>query len=141
MNSLRSFRLIVPALVAAQQLAAAEADPAQLGQVLLNSVADTWDIKPPAFTISGEPALVSSTPQGLRLESKSALPASTDYFFAFRLKPAKGATSMVQIQMASMTTPDKKPLALNFSVALKEGQTNITYAASVTGTIVPGAKA
>src|SRR3954451_6775745 len=102
------FRFIVPALLAAQQLPAAEPDPAKLGQVLLNNVADTWDIKPPTFTISGEPALVSSTPQGLRLESKSALPAPTDYFFAFRLKPAKGATSTVQIQMASTITPDKK---------------------------------
>src|SRR3954469_9691736 len=118
MNSLRSFRLIVPALVAAQQLAAAEADPAQLGQVLLNSVADTWDIKPATFTISGEPAIVSSTAQGVRLESKSALPAATDYFFAFRLKPAKGATTTLQVQMACATLPDKKPQALNFSVSL-----------------------
>jgi hypothetical protein len=147
MNPLRSFRPIVPALLVAgalatQHLPAAEPPPdsAKLGQILLNSVADTWDIKPPTFTISGEPAIVSSTPQGVRLESKSAMPASTDYFFAFRLKPAKGATSIVQIQMASGTLPDKKPQALNFSVSLKEGTTNITYGASVTGTIAPGAK-
>lgn len=147
MKSFRSFRLLVPALIATGlcapcHLPAAEPppDPAKLGGILLNSVADTWDIKPATFTISGEPAIVSTTAQGVRLESKSTLPASTDYFFAFRLKPAKGATSTVQIQMASGTTPDNKPLALNFNVSLKEGQTNITYAASVTGTTAPGAK-
>src|SRR3954464_2623530 len=127
MNPPRSFLALRPAVLltavfATQQVWAAELepDPAKLGVILLNSVADTWDIKPAAFTISGEPAIVSSTPQGVRIESKSALPASTEYFFAFRLKPSKGATSTLQVQMACATLPDKKPQALNFSVALKE---------------------
>jgi hypothetical protein len=142
MNPLRSFRPFVCGLLLTQPLFSAEAPPeaAKLGEILLNSVADTWDIKPGSFTISGEPAIVSTTPQGVRLESKSALPASTDYFFAFRLKPAKGATSTLQIQMACATLPDKKPQALNFSVALKEGTTNVSYGASVQGVIAPGGK-
>lgn len=116
------------------------ADPAKLAQVLGPGGAESWTITPPMFTVSGEPALVAPAGTGLTLESKASQPAASEFFFAFRLKPAKGSSASVSIQLGSGLRPDKTPQALHFSASLTSGLTYVSYATSVQGGKPPAAQ-
>src|SRR4051812_12092233 len=107
------------------------ADPAKLAQVLGRGGADGWTITPAAYTVSAEPALAASSAAGVTLKSKAGQAAPGEYFFAFRLKPAKGGSAHVNLQMACGVRPDKTPQSLSFSVARTSELTSVNYAASV----------
>jgi hypothetical protein len=81
-------------------------DAVKLAQVLGQRGADGWIITPAKVALSGEPALVAAAP-GMTLESKASQAAPGEYFFAFRLRPAKGALANVNLQMACGPRPDK----------------------------------
>ncbi len=126
---------LLGALSVAHVLCAADAvvDPAKVAKVLGPGGADSWTIKPAAYAVSDEPALVSSAAPGVTLESKAVQAAPSEYFFAFRLKPIKAGSSSVRIQLACATRPDKTQQALNFSVGFTNGQKYVTYSASGQG--------
>lgn len=107
-------------------------DPAKLAAVLGPGGADNWTTTPATAMLTAEPAIISPA-GGMNLVGKTNHPAPSEQFFAFRLKPAKGAGASVSLQLAAGERPDKTPQALNFSVSLSGGLTYVSYSASVQG--------
>src|SRR5260370_29279547 len=96
------------------------ADPAKLAEVL-GSAAD-WKLNPAQPVLGGEPGPPTiSAPAGLNLESSGKQAAPSECVLSFRLKPAKGASAYVQLQMACAERPDKTAQVLNFSVGTTAG--------------------
>jgi hypothetical protein len=117
------------------------ADPARLAEVLGRGGADSWTITPAAYTVTAEPALTATTPAGVTLRSKATPAAPSEYFFAFRLKPAKGGSTSINLQMACATRPDKTQQALSFGVSRTSELTYVSYTTSVQGGKPPPAQA
>jgi hypothetical protein len=144
MLAMRLLSKIAAALLAASPVALAAAEPVAPPkipvQILGPAAEEAWTIKPPAYSVSGEPAIVVSAAPGVTLESKAPHAAPGEYFFAFRLKPETGKSSSIRIQLASAARPDKTQQALNFSASLTGGLKYVSHSASVTGGKPPAAQ-
>lgn len=114
------------------------ADTAKLDEILGKGGADNWTITPAQVAISTEPALAASA--GVTLKSKASHAAPSEYFFAFRLKPLKGASASVNLQMACAMRADKTQQSLSFSVARAGDHSYVSYATSVQGGKPPPAQ-
>jgi len=143
---MRLFAMVAAAvlapLFATVTLAAAEpvAPPKIPAEVLGPAAEESWTIKPPAYSVSGEPAIVVGAAPGVTLESKASHAAPGEYFFAFRLKPAKPGSTNFRIQLACAVRPDKTQQALNFTASLTGGLKYVSHSASVTGGKPPAAQ-
>jgi len=115
-------------------------DPALAAKVLGPGGIEGWTITPVAHSISAEPALISTGTAGVAIESKSSHAAPSEYYFAFRLKPAKGTGSNVRFQLACGARPDKTQQALNFTVSHTGGTTTLSYSTSIQGGKPPAAQ-
>jgi hypothetical protein len=115
-------------------------DPAKLAEVLGRGGADNWTITPDAYTLTGEPGLTGTTPAGVTLRSKANRAAPGEFFFAFRLKPAKGASASINLQMGCATRADKTQQALSFAVSTTSELTYVNYTTSVQGGKPPPAQ-
>lgn len=114
---------------------AADAPPSDATKVdrVLGS-ADNWQITPPGFVVletAGEASIAA--PAGLTLETKEKQNAPAEVLVAFRLKPAKGGSANINVQMAVGLRADKTPQSLSFSVSTSETTPYVQYAASVQG--------
>lgn len=109
------------------------ADPAQLDRILGKGSAEAWTVTPTAITISGEPALLASSPAGVTLSTKAGLTAPVEFVAAFRLKPVAGGSATATLQLARGNGPDQKPRSLAVSVGCAGGQTYVSYSTSVSG--------
>src|SRR5262249_45210159 len=119
--------------------ARAAADQAKLAKVL-GGPADRWTITPADYKGSGEPALVPGVAAGLTIQRKASQAAPREFFFAFRLKPVKGGSASINLQMASGVRPDKAVQSLNFSVSKTSETPYLSYTTSVQGGKPPPAQ-
>ena len=88
-------------------LAADPADAAKLVVVLGPGGGDARRLAPTGYRLTGEPAVVAATPAGLTLKSKVSQAAPSELFCTFRMKPPKGSTPHISLQLAGATRPDK----------------------------------
>ncbi len=109
------------------------ADPSAIAEVL-GSAAD-WKITPAQPELGSGPGttLMGTGGQALSLESTSKQTAPSECLVSFRLKPAKGTSASINLQMACGERPDKTPQSLNFSVWTTEGLKDVSYSMSVVG--------
>lgn len=113
-------------------MAGPAADPAKVAKVLGGGL-ERWTITPAGYKVSDEPALVASAAPGVTVDSKVIYNAPSECFFAFRLKPVKGGSANINLQMAYGTRPDKTTQSLSFSVGRTAETTYLSYATSVQG--------
>ena len=116
------------------------ADPAKLAEVLGKGGADGWIITPAQYAVTGEPALAPSAATPVTLETKASQAAPGEFFFTFRLKPLKGGSAHLNLQMARATRADKTAQALSFSVARSADHGYVTYSTSAQGGKPPPAQ-
>ncbi len=110
------------------------ADASQMAKVL-GSVAD-WKITPAKPVLGsgpGQPTLAATATEALTLESTSVQAAPTECIMSYRLKPADGTSTSINLQMACADRPDKTPQSVSLSVSAVGGQNQVNYSVTVLG--------